>query len=60
VKCKHGVNMTWHLLTLRQEKFKVPFRSILVRGVFNDAVSTADVKYCEIRWLDKYERRVRD
>jgi hypothetical protein len=42
VKCEHGYN------------YDRVFRSILVHGVFNDNVSTADVTYCEKRWPDVY------
>jgi len=49
--CKHGFHYNGPL-TLRQEKLIIPFRSILVRGIFSNTVSTAGVTYCERRWLD--------
>jgi hypothetical protein len=42
VKCEHGYH------------YDRAFRSILVHGVFNDNVSTAEVTYCEKRWPDVY------
>jgi len=49
--CKHGVHNEG-AFSLRQEKFIVLFRSIMVRGIFSNTVSTADVTYCERKWLD--------